>query len=50
MAPVADAAGFSTSDQVVAAFAAARRQGYLDETTKRRLANTPQHILQGINR
>lgn len=50
MAPVADAPGFTSPSQVVAAFAAARRQGYLDEATKRRLANTPSHILQGINR
>lgn len=50
MAPVAEAPGFTNSAQVVAAFAAARRQGYLDEATKRRLANTPEHILQGINR
>lgn len=50
IAPVAEAPGFTNSSQVVAAFAAARRQGYLDEATKRRLANTPSHILQGINR
>lgn len=50
IAPAAEAPGFTSSDQVVAAFAAARRHGYLDEATKRRLANTPQHILQGINR
>lgn len=50
IAPVAEAPGFSTSDQVVAAFAAARRQGYMDEATRRRIANTPQHVLQGINR
>lgn len=50
IAPVAEAPGFTNSAQVVAAFAAARRQGYLDEATKRRLANTPSHILQGINR
>lgn len=50
MAPVADSPGFTSSDQVVAAFAAARRQGYLDEATRRRLANTPKHLLQGIDR
>jgi hypothetical protein len=50
MAPVAEAPGFSTSDQVVSAYAAARRQGYMDEATRRRIANTPMHLLQGINR
>lgn len=50
IAPVAEAPGFSSSAQVVAAMAAARRQGYMDEATKRRIANTPTHILQGINR
>lgn len=50
IAPVADAPGFTSSDQVVQAMAAARRQGYLDEATRRRIANTPNHILQGINR
>lgn len=50
IAPAAEAPGFTNSAQVVAAMSAARRQGYMDEATKRRIANTPQHILQGINR
>lgn len=50
IAPVAEAPGFSNPAQVVAAFAQVRLQGYMDESTKRRIANTPTHILQGINR
>lgn len=50
MTPVAMAPGFSTPSQVTQAFAQVRAQGYMDEDTKRRLANTPMHILQGISR
>lgn len=50
MTPAAMAPGFSTPSQVTQAFAQVRAQGYMDEDTKRRLANTPMHILQGITR
>jgi hypothetical protein len=50
IAPVAEAPGFTSTDQVVAAMAQARRQGYIDESLRRRIANTPEHIMQGRNR
>jgi hypothetical protein len=50
MTPVASAPGFGTPNQVTQALAQVRAQGYMDEDTKRRLANTPMHILQGIQR
>lgn len=48
MTPVASSPGFGTVDEVVSAMTRLRRQGYVDEDTKRRLANTPQHLVQGI--
>jgi|GEM_PF-4268133 len=48
MTPVASTTGFSSVDDVVGAMSRLRKQGYVDEDTKRRLLNTPQHLLQGI--
>ena len=41
--------GFTSSDEVVSALAAARKQGRIDQALQKRLANTPAHILQGID-
>ena len=50
MTPVASTVGFSSVDDVVSAMSRLRKQGYVDEDTKRRLANTPKHLLQGIHK
>jgi len=50
LTPAATAAGFSSVDDVVSAMSRLRKQGYVDEDTKRRLANTPKHLLQGIHK
>lgn len=44
------AGGFSDVTEFVTAMAQVRAQGYADEAFKRRLGNTPQHIIQGVNR
>ena len=48
MTPASMAPGFSSVDEVVSAMSRSRKQGYVDEHDRRRLANTPQHLLQGI--
>ena len=48
--PVAESPGFSSVSEVVKAMAMLRKQGYVDETTRRRLSNTPTHFMQGLNK
>ena len=43
-------AGFESVDDFVGAMSKVRSQGYADEAFKKRLANTPQHIIQGVSR
>ena len=48
-APAAvSAEGYKSTQEVRQAFAQMRSQGYLDETTKARIARTPQHLLEGV--
>ena len=42
-------AGFTNVDDLVAAMKRVHDSGRMDEATKRRIANTPNHILQGID-
>lgn len=42
--------GYTSVDEFLGAMTKLRQQGYVDETTKRRIANTPAHIQQGIDR
>lgn len=49
-APPATTAAFESAAEVTAAMARIRSQGYIDEATKRRIAATPQHLFQGINK
>lgn len=42
--------GFDDVGDFVAAMSQVRAQGYADENFKRRLANTPKHIIQGVSR
>ena len=42
--------GYTSVNDFLAAMTKVRQQGYVDETTKRRIANTPAHIQQGIDR
>lgn len=42
--------GYNNVDEFLGAMTKLRQQGYVDETTKRRIANTPAHIQQGIDR
>lgn len=42
--------GFDNVGEFINAMAEVRNQGYADENFKRRLANTPKHIIQGVNR
>ena len=41
--------GFDNVNEFVSAMAKVRTQGYADEAFKRRLANTPAHIIHGVN-
>ena len=41
--------GFTNVNELVQAMGKAREQGYMDESTKRRIANTSQTILQGVD-
>lgn len=43
------ASGFPTVAELVAAISEARRNGHFDEALKRRIANTPKNILEGID-
>lgn len=40
--------GFTNVVELLDAMRGAREQGYMDEATKRRIANTPSHILSGV--
>jgi len=40
--------GFTNVVELLDAMRSAREQGYMDEATKRRIANTPSHILSGV--
>lgn len=43
-------AGFEDVNDFISAMSKVRSQGYADEAFKKRLANTPQHIIQGVAR
>ena len=43
------AAGYTTVDEFTAAIRKINDAGHLDEATRRRIANTPNHITQGLN-
>jgi hypothetical protein len=45
--PAAMSPGFNSTAEVVQAMARVRRQGYVDEETSRRLANTPRNYIEG---
>jgi len=45
--PAAVVAGFGSINEVVQAMARVRKQGYVDEETSRRLANTPRNYIEG---
>jgi hypothetical protein len=49
-APPASTEAFSTVEEVIEAMSRIGRQGYIDETTKRRIAASPKHLFQGITR
>ena len=49
MTPPAEANGYDSVDSVVNAMRMVRKQGYVDEATRRKLANTPQNFMQGMN-
>ncbi len=42
------AEGFKTTQEVRAAFAQLKGQGFIDEVTKAKIARTPQHLLEGV--
>jgi hypothetical protein len=42
--------GFNDVNEFIAAMGKVRGQGYADEAFKRRLSNTPQHIINGVSR
>ena len=42
--------GYKTTDEFLSALAQAKRQGYKDAAFLNRLKNTPQHIVQGIDK
>lgn len=44
------ATGFTNVEELVTAVRQARMSGRYDESLKRRIANTPQHILEGVDR
>jgi hypothetical protein len=44
------ASGFASVSELVKAMSDARKAGHFDEALKRRIANTPQHILEGVDR
>ncbi|MBT97633.1 MAG: hypothetical protein CL902_03285, partial [Dehalococcoidia bacterium] len=41
--------GYSSTQELVAAIRDARNSGSMPEQVKRRIANTPQHIIQGVD-
>jgi len=45
--PAAVVSGYSSTTEVVQAMARVRKQGYVDEETSRRLANTPRNYIEG---
>lgn len=45
--PAAMSPGFGSTAEVVQAMARVRKQGYVDEETSRRLANTPRNYIEG---
>lgn len=49
MTPPAEANGYESADDVINAMRMVRKQGYVDEATKRKLSNTPQKFMQGNN-
>ena len=49
MTPPSEAQGFTSVNDVVRAMSMVRKQGYVDESTRRRLANTPKKFMQGMN-
>lgn len=49
MTPPSEAQGFTSVNDVVKAMSMVRKQGYVDESTRRRLANTPKKFMQGMN-
>lgn len=42
--------GFANVEELVTAMRSARQSGRFDEALKRRIANTPQHILEGVDK
>lgn len=49
MTPPAEVEGFDSVNAVINAMRSVRKQGYVDETTRRKLANTPKNFIQGMN-
>lgn len=47
MTPPAEANGYDSAGDVINAMRMVRKQGYVDEATKRKLANTPQKFIEG---
>ena len=49
MTPPSEVQGYGSVNEVVRAMSMVRKQGYVDESTRRRLASTPKNFMQGMN-